>query len=83
MSNHNNVFSKLVKYKATMRSDSTNAKAELCIYGSFQDGISGIYEPHHEKTCFLNMRKQRHRSAPLFSLHSTISLHPKSEISNL
>ena len=28
-----------------------------------------LYEPYHEKTGFLAKRKQRRRSAPLFSLH--------------
>ena len=32
------------------------------------------YEPHSEKTGFLHMRKQRRRSAPLFSLHKQSDL---------
>ena len=31
--------------------------------------IFNIIEPRREKTGFLHMRKQRRRSAPLFSLH--------------
>ena len=30
---------------------------------------SHLIEPRHEKTNILHMRKQRRRSAPLFSLH--------------
>lgn len=37
-------------------------------------------EPHYEKTCSLPVRKQKHRSAPLFYYKdSTIPLHPISE----
>ena len=31
--------------------------------------VQSIFEPGREKTGFLHMRKQRRRSAPLFSLH--------------
>ena len=54
------------------------------------------FEPHHEKTCFLHMRKQRCRSAASLRANSaadqhlcfhyidcTIPLLPKSEISSL
>ena len=32
-------------------------------------GSNALFEPRYEKTGFLHMRKQRRRSAPLFSLH--------------
>ena len=34
-----------------------------------QTYILFLYEPPHEKTGYLPMRKQRSRSGPLFSLH--------------
>ena len=42
-----------------------------------------VRQPCHEKTCFLHMRKQRRRSAALFSLHSSIPLPLKSDIPSL
>ena len=39
------------------------------------------YEPRYEKTAFLHMRKQRHRSAG--HMDSKIPLLPKSETSSL
>ena len=46
-----------------------------------------IYKRHHEKTGYLNMQKQRHRSAEQHLcfryMDSTIPLLPKSEISSL
>ena len=41
-----------------------------------------IYEPHHEKTGFLLMRKGRRRAACFRYTDSTIPILPKSEISS-
>ena len=42
--------------------------------GSVQYVFVIAYERHHEKTGFLHMRKQRHRSASLHYIYSKISL---------
>ena len=61
-------------YAKTKRQSLANSKV---------DSICGkSFEPRHEKTGFLHMRKQRHRSA-LRHTNSAIPLLSKSEISSL
>ena len=62
----------------------TPNKAFVVFY--IQEQISlyiSLSKPLHEKICLKHMRKQRCRSAPLFSLHSTVPLLSESKISSL
>ena len=54
---------KLKYYKIVCEESSYSFRSQIIILYMYHDQRNMIFEPHHEKTGFLHMRKQRRTSA--------------------